>query len=275
MNIISSPRISRRDWLRRSAAATLAFGLWPGCATHRENGRGGDFSFIQINDTHFSSPQCPEFFKRVALSIRAHRPVPELCLVVGDLAENGTSAELGGMRDALRDFGIPFHAVIGNHDYTTQQDRTAWNQLFPRSLNYSFEHRQWQFVGLDSSEGQRYEKTRIQPMTLQWVDDRLRKLDRKKPVVLFTHFPLGPGVTYRPVNADGLLERFRDFNLVAVFNGHFHGFTERRVGDTVFTTDKCCAIARGNHDKTKEKGYFLCRAGDGQITRQFIEVSTG
>ena len=272
MNIITDRRISRRDWLRNSAAATLALGLWPGCATHRDNGRGGEFTFIEINDAHFSSPKCPEFFERVTVSIRVHRPLPELCLMVGDLAEKGTTAELGGMREVLRGFGIPFHAVIGNHDYVSQTSRAPWDQLFPDSLNYHFEHKDWQFIGLDSSEGTKYEKTSIQPATLQWLDGQLPKLNGKQPTVIFTHFPLGPNTTYRPLNADALLERFRDFNVVAVFNGHFHGFTERKVGETVFTTDKCCSIARGNHDKTLEKGYFLCRAKDGQITRQFIEV---
>ena len=127
-------------------------------------------------------------------------------------------------------------------------------------------------MGLDSSEGLSYQNTSVQPATLRWVDDTLPKLDRKQPVILFTHFPLGPDTTYRPQNADVLIERFQDLNVVAVFNGHFHGFTERKVRDTVFTTNQCCSIARGNHDKTTEKGYFLCRAKDGRIERQFIEV---
>jgi hypothetical protein len=76
----------------------------------------------------------------------------------------------------------------------------------------------------------------------------------------------------RPLNADPVLEGFRDFNLVAVFDGHYHGFTERHAGRTVLTTNRCCAISRNNHDGTPEKGYFLCTALDGQIQRQFVEV---
>ena len=72
------------------------------------------------------------------------------------------------------------------------------------------------------------EKTTIQPATFRWLDDHLSRLEKSKPTVLFTHFPLGEKVTYRPLNAEALLERFREFNLVSVFNGHFHGFTERQ-----------------------------------------------
>jgi 3',5'-cyclic AMP phosphodiesterase CpdA len=272
MNIITPRRSSRREWIRNSAAATLALGLWPGCARFGANGRGGEFTFVQINDAHFSSPKCPEFFARVTESVRSHAAKPELCLMVGDLAEKGTAQELGPMRDVLRGLGMPFHPVIGNHDYGAQSDRSTWDAIFPASLNYFFEHRGWQFVALDSSEGLKYEKTKIQPETFRWLDDNVRKLNRKSPTVLFTHFPLGPNTTYRPLNADALLERFESLNVIAVFNGHFHGFTERKIHDTVFTTNKCCSIARGNHDKTTEKGYFLCRAKEGRIEREFIEV---
>src|SRR6188508_1693227 len=90
MNVITPRRTSRREWIRNSAAATLALGLWPGCARFGGNGRGGEFTFIQVNDSHFSSPKCPEFFERVTISVRAHKPKPELCLMVGDLADRGT-----------------------------------------------------------------------------------------------------------------------------------------------------------------------------------------
>lgn len=264
--------LSRRDWLRHSAAATLALGLWPGCAAHRENGRGGNFSFIAINDTHYFSPECPAFFQRVIASVKALTPRPEFCLMIGDLAEKGTLQELGAMRDVLRSFDMPFHPVIGNHDYLSQTDRSTWDQLFPGKLNYHFEHRDWQLIGLDSTEGLKYRDTYIQPETFRWLDDQLRKLNPAKPTILFTHFPLGMDLRYRPKNADALLERFGDFNLVAVFNGHFHGATERQVGNTILTTNKCCSIARNNHDGTREKGYFLCHAIEGRIHRQFIEV---
>jgi len=264
--------LSRREWLRLGAGALFSIGFRPGRLQAAENGRGGAFTFAAINDAHFQSPECPNWFGRVRASILSQEPRPELCLMVGDLAEHGTRAELGPMRDVLRSLNMPFHAVIGNHDYVSDTDRSAWDDLFPRSLNYHFEHRGWQFIGLDSSEGTKWEKTLIQPATLRWLDDTLPKLDRRTPTLVFTHFPLGAEVSMRPLNADDLLERFDEFNLVAVFCGHHHGFTERRAGRATLTTNRCCAISRANHDKTKEKGYFLCTAKDGGVQREFVEV---
>jgi len=272
MNDHSRSRLNRRDWIRLSAGAMLAMGVWPGCARWASRRMGGKFSFVAINDTHFQSPRCPEWFERVSASIRDQPSCPEFCLMIGDLAEHGTAEELGPMREVLRSLRTTVHVVIGNHDYVSDTDRSVWDRLYSESLNYHFDHRGWQFIGLDSSEGTHYQNTRIQPATFNWLDDNLRKLDPGKPTVVFTHFPLGAEVRMRPLNADDVLDRLRDFNLVAVFNGHYHGFTERCRGQTTLTTNRCCAISRGNHDGTTEKGYFLCTARDGQIHREFVEV---
>jgi hypothetical protein len=272
MNRKLDQRLTRREWARLSAGTLLALGAWPGCARWSGRREADAFRFAVLNDTHFQSPQCPAWFERVSASLRAQTPRPEFCLVVGDLAEHGTASELGAMRDVLRSFGMPCHAVMGNHDHASPSDRSAWDRLFPRSLNYHVEHRGWQFVGLDSTQGTQSSNTTIQPATLQWLDDHLRTLDPGRPTVVFTHFPLGAFVPMRPLNADALLDRFRDINLIAVFNGHFHAFTERHSGSIALTTNRCCAISRKNHDGSPEKGYFMCHAREGRIDRQFVEV---
>jgi hypothetical protein len=76
----------------------------------------------------------------------------------------------------------------------------------------------------------------------------------------------------RPTNADEVLDRFKEYNLRAVFGGHFHALTERQAGDVLLTTNRCCALRKGNHDSSPEKGYFLCHAKDGKVTYTFVEV---
>ena len=76
----------------------------------------------------------------------------------------------------------------------------------------------------------------------------------------------------RPRNADDLLNRFLEFNLSAAFCGHYHGLTERTLRAATITTDRCCSRVRGNHDGSKEKGWFVCRAtASGEVTRRFVE----
>ena len=261
---------TRREALEKlSPAVLLSLGLWPG-ALNAAAGAGESFRFIVVNDLHYIDSECGRWLERMTRQMKSH-PGVELCLVAGDLTENGQPDHHGAVRDILRAFGIPSYVVIGNHDYVKGTgERTAYDSAFPKSLNFAFVHRGWQFIGLDTSEGLKYENTSIQPHTFAWVDEQVRKLDKTRPTVIFTHFPLGPGVKYRPLNSDALLEHFKPLNLQAIFCGHFHGFTEAKFQNSLVTTNRCCALKRTNHDGTKEKGYFLCEARDGKVTREFV-----
>jgi hypothetical protein len=129
----------------------------------------------------------------------------------------------------------------------------------------------WQFVCLDSTDGSKA-KAAVGDHTLRWLDEMLPRLDKKRPMAVFTHFPFGLLVPLRSTNAGEVLDRFKDYNLQAVFNGHFHGSSVRHAGEATITTNRCCSFSRNNHDGTKEKGYFLCHAKDGKLTRTFIEA---
>ena len=261
--------ITRRQALGQLSAGTLlALGFWPG---HAHGESGGGFRFVVVNDTHYLSDECGAWLRTIFEKIKAEKP--DFCLHAGDLTEYGTEEHLKAVRDVLNQAEVPTHMVIGNHDYTTQTNRAAYEKVFPGKINYAFDHKGWQFVALDTTEGTRYEQTSIHESTLQWVDEQLPKLDKKRPTVILTHFPLGVGVQYRPLNADTLLDKFREFNLRAVFSGHFHGFTERTAREAVLTTNRCCALKRGNHDKTTEKGYFVCDAAGQSIKRAFVQVA--
>lgn len=251
------------------SGALLALGLWPGALRADNHRPAGSFRFIVVNDTHCMSPECGPYLEGLVAQMR--QSDTEFCLHGGDLTEKGERHYLEQVKDIFGVLPGRMYPVIGNHDYVTQSDRQAYLQTFPLRLNYYFHHRGWQFIGLDSTDGLRYEKTVIQPGTFRWLDEYLPRLNRRKPTVILTHFPLGAGVQYRPANADDLLDRFREFNLQAVFSGHYHALTERKAGNIVLTTNRCCALKRTNHDGAKEKGYFVCEATDGRIERAFVE----
>ena len=263
---------TRREALQQLAAGTLlALGHWPGTLRADNEQPASRFRFIVVNDTHYMSDACSGY---LAGAIRIMKEqAPEFCLHCGDLTEKGEPSHLEAVYELFKALGTPFYPVIGNHDYKTQTDRAGYEKRFPARLNYSFGHSGWQFIGLDTSDGLKYEKTFVGPATLQWLDESLPKLNPRSPTVIFTHFPMGADVNYRPFNAEDVLYRFRDFNLQAVFCGHYHGFTERTSGQAILTTNACCALKRNNHDDTKAKGFFVCEAGDGKLKRTFIEYT--
>lgn len=262
---------SRRDVLR-AGALSLAASIWPWRAFAETDGNSGSFTFIAVNDLHYHDPACAEWFRKTVAAMKNSAPKAEFCLLGGDLADQGKPEQLAGIRDAFKLLGIPIFAVPGNHDHITDTDRRAYETLFPKQTNYLFENRGWQVIGLDSTQGLGWKQTTISAVTLTWLDDTLPKLDRQKPTIVFTHFPLGPDVIYRPLNAEAVLDRLAEFNVQAAFSGHWHGYTERTVRDVSLTTDRCCSRFRNNHDGSKEKGWFVCEAHEGKVTRRFVEA---
>lgn len=258
--------LNRRQLLRLPAASLLVAGLWPGAA----DADGGAFRFAVLNDLHYLNDKCAPWFEKVVRTVNSQSV--DLVLIAGDLTEHGTAAQHGAIKEIVKGLKAPYHVVVGNHDYATQTDRQAYEQQHPKGINYHFEHDGWQFVALDTTDGQKSRGVKAPPATLDWLDTNLPKLDRKKPTVLFTHFPLGFGVPFILMNARPVLDRFLPFNLRAAFCGHFHGFTDIKHNAVPLTTNKCCSFSRANHDKTPEKGYFLCQTKDGQVTREFVEV---
>ncbi|HKQ40200.1 MAG TPA: metallophosphoesterase, partial [Verrucomicrobiae bacterium] len=204
---------TRREALGKlSPAVLLSLGLWPGALNAATKG-GDGFRFIVVNDLHYMSPECGQWLEKMTARMKSHGDV-DLCIVAGDMTEYGKPEDHGAVRDILHVLNIPVHVVVGNHDYLTGSgERVAFDAIYPKSLNYAFRHRGWQFIGLDTTAGLKFENTSIQRHTFDWVDEHVRKLDNDRPTILFTHFPMGPSVKYRPLNADALLERFKPLNL--------------------------------------------------------------
>src|SRR5262249_57991224 len=89
-----------------------------------------EFDFIAVNDFHALEPVCRTWFDNVVRQMKASAPTAEFCLLGGDLADNGTPAQLILIKEAFSALGIPCHAVVGNHDYLSDNDRSAYEQIF-------------------------------------------------------------------------------------------------------------------------------------------------
>jgi predicted MPP superfamily phosphohydrolase len=231
-----------------------------------------DFHFVVLNDLHYRDARCGEWLGRVAADIRALRPAPAFCVLDGDLAESGTRAQLGAVREIFTPLPMPLRVVIGNHDCAEDGNRSEFEALFGKAPNFGFEHKEWKFLVLDTTQGPDVYRTRIAASTLDWLDKKLSTLNRNRPVLVLTHFPLGRN-WLRPLNAGLVLERFKKHSLRGVLSGHWHGITEREQGDVMLSTSRCCSWWRDNHDGSDLKGYTLCQVRDGTLTHRFVPVA--
>ena len=259
--------ITRRDALRLTTALAMT-------SLARAAEAEGGFDFIAVNDLHFSDEKCAPFFQSVVAQMRASAPKAVLCLISGDLADRGTPEQYAALRVCLDQLGAPVFAVPGNHDCQTNEDRAAYDAAYPGRSNYVHTHGGWQFIGLDTTQGMEFDGTVIADATLAWCDENLPKLDAHAPTVAFTHFPLGPGTTYRPRNADALLARLDELNLRGTFSGHWHGLNEQHIHQADVVVSRCCSRVRENRDGSPLKGWWVCRAAaDGTLTRRFTALA--
>ena len=270
MKQINRNQISRREALSRVAKLGLLAGaLGPVAVRSLAAETKPEFKFIVVNDTHYMSDECGVYLTGLVKQMNGEGA--SLCLHAGDVTDLGKLEHAEAARGIFERLDMPFFTVPGNHDWVSPTDRSGYENAFPQRLNYSFAHAGWQFIALDSTEGQKSEKTTIQPATFTALDGSLAKFDKLKPTVVFTHFPLCESVKMRPLNAEALLAKFTGWNVRAIFNGHYHAFTECERDGAPITTNRCCALKRNNHDGTKEKGYFVCEASAGKLTRRFVE----
>ncbi len=241
----------------------------------------GQFSFIVLNDLHYTEQACRPWLEGLVRQVNA-TPDVALVLVAGDLTETGSREELLAARDILNQLRAPYYTVPGNHDGPPGRlpglgdaGLTTYNELFPGRRNYSFVHKQWQFLALDTTDGSGYQNLPFTAETRAFAQQAARILDPHLPTILFTHFPLDPTVKYCLAKGYELLEILRPLNLRIVFGAHYHGLTENvspHNPDLKLLTNRCCARARELHENTTLRGYFRSKArADTNVDYAFVE----
>ena len=236
------------------------------------NNKDDNWRFLFVNDLHVADDDCRPWFEQAFAAMKASAPDAELVIVCGDLTDGGHEEQFQIAYELLDSIGLPVFVVPGNHDYVTDDDRSAYEKYFPGQLNYWFERNGWQFIGLDTTQGTLFEKTVIAPETLGWLERELHQLDAGKPTIIFTHFPLGSNVCNCPLNADDLLKILESLNVKAILSGHWHSHTEESWRDAVLTTNVCCSRVSNNHDGTTAKGWLVCEVDGEKLTRRFVEI---
>jgi 3',5'-cyclic AMP phosphodiesterase CpdA len=241
------------------------------------------FRFAVLNDLHYTDAEDRPWLEGIVQQINVTgagggQPI-EICLILGDLGEHGTDEELAAAAEILMKLDMPWYVVPGNHDGPAGREMNhptggleTYDKYFPDRRNYIVEHRGWQFVGLDTTDGSGWQHVNAQPRTLNFAKEAAARLDKNRPTVIFTHFPIGTGVPYAISNGPELLALFNGHNIPIIFSGHYHGQTTVIQNGIELVTNRCCSMRREIHDTQLSRGYFLCQTTpEGKVNREFIE----
>jgi len=200
------------------------------------------FRFAQVTDSHLYGgaadselPRRDDYYRQCLREVAAHGV--DLIVHTGDLVNSCSGYPRHIRFKALLDemsaeLGVPIHVCRGNHeaakpDLTDAQFAEVWG-----SLNYTFEHKGWTFLAIDSYVGA-YAHCgfffAMDPDVLDWVEATVPTIPTNAPLIVMMHVcPIGLTNFWR---GESVMHALRDHNVRALLFGHVQGNWVSRFRD--------------------------------------------
>ena len=214
-------------------------------AVSNTNSDSSVFSFAIIGDTqYFKSANSNGYFQKVVTDITAMNP--DLVIATGDLTGSCESyTECLEKHNAWKKIDAPLlsktYAAMGNHDNVKNKGVKAWQDAFNfptngpsgySELTYSFDFKNSHFVVLNSDHEKEHLVSGDQRA---WLEQDLAK-NKKENIFVVFHEPAYPvsskiteGLDKNPGERDALWQILKKYNVTAVFNGHEHIVSRRKI----------------------------------------------
>jgi len=187
-------------------------------------------------------------------------------------------------------FEMPVYNTIGNHENFGVGERNVVDASHPEfgkkmyqkrigELYYSFDHKGWHFMVLDSI-GLPPDSSYVGLVgedQMEWISQDLQSVSKETPIVISTHIPLvtaypmfsgnpvGDEINSLVVNgAHEVLELFKEHNLKLVLQGHLHIIEDVSIGGIRFITAGavCADWWEGARDGMEEGFVLVSIKGD-------------
>lgn len=248
--IVSPDGIDRRGFLKCMAWAGtgLVWSFAGGIPTSQLFGataKAGDFSFVQISDSHigFNKPANPDVtgtLQAAIEKINALPTAPDFIIHTGDLTHSSKPGEFDSLSQVLGSKYQIFY-VPGEHD-TSVDDGKLYLERYGKGSQgsgwYSFDHKGIHYIGLVNVvqlEGM----GKLGQTQLDWLKQDLSKLKSSTPIVVFAHIPLWavyPTWGWGTSDSEQAFALLKRFGSVTVLNGHIHQTLQKVEGNVTFHT---------------------------------------
>jgi len=217
-------------------------------ATLNPGGPRGEFTFVQISDSHIGFKHEPNKDVTATLQeaverINALPERPDFIIHTGDITDLSEPSQFDTADQIMRSAkaGALFH-VPGEHDVLTD-DGKGYLERYGRKTKggwYSFDHKGVHLIGLVNVLNLKPGGSGLLgDDQLAWLQNDVSGLSASTPIVLFAHRPLWPiypewgWATDDSAQAIGYLKRFGS---VTVLNGHIHQVMQKVEGNVTFHT---------------------------------------
>lgn len=149
---------------------------------------------------------------------------PAFVMNAGDVTDHGVPAEYDQYVIDRALIELPLYEVPGNHDvrwWNSNGKNDYENKVGP--LYQSFDYSGVHFVLLDSTVTLENDG-KLSPKLLDWVEADLANVSEDTPILFFAHHPFE--ILKNVTAKHELLDRFKNYNIVAYLSGHMHRWDE-------------------------------------------------
>ena len=243
--------IDRRDFLKMAGVGSVFFISGIGRldqSAHAAGPDNGDFSFVQLSDTHWGfsgqsiNPDFAGTLKKAVDSVNGLEHQPDFIMFTGDLTHTTDDGKerrrrLTEFRDIVNQLKVRnLKFMPGEHDAGLDRAE-AYQELFGQT-HYAFNFNGVHFIVLDNVSDP---NSMIGETQLQWLSNDLNYLDKKSPIIVFTHrplFDLAPDWDWHTRDGAKAVELLSPFSSVTVFYGHIHQEHHYKTGNIVHHAGK-------------------------------------
>lgn len=262
------------------------------------------FSFVFCTDIHVQPERnAVQGFTQAIDTINKLKPA--FVLTGGDLIMDALG-QTYGRADSLynlyhevsKKFQVPVYNTIGNHEIYGIYKKSGADPTHPEygekmyenrlgKSYYSFEHKGWKFIVINSIEDTRKNKYvgLVDEEQIEWIKKELTLTDPKTPIVISTHIPLMTIFAQKyegstapndsalvVVNSKEVLDLFKGHNLKLVLQGHLHTVEDIYVDGVHFITGG--AISAGwwkGPNLGFEEGFMLISVKGDEFDWKYID----
>jgi 3',5'-cyclic AMP phosphodiesterase CpdA len=235
----------------------------------------GDFSFVQLSDSHVGFNKDPNkdvvgTLKLAIAKINAQATPPAFLLHTGDLTHLNKAEEFDSVAETLKTakVGKSFY-VPGEHDVFTD-DAKLYMERYGKDAKgsgwHSFDYKGVHFCGLVNVMNLKAGGLgTIGAEQLDWLKKDLEGKSDSTPVVIFAHVPLWTVYEkwgWGTEDGGKALELVKRFGSVTVLNGHIHQVMKKVEGNVTFHTAQSTAFPQPEPGKAEGPGPIKNVAAD-------------
>jgi 3',5'-cyclic-AMP phosphodiesterase len=227
----------------------------------------GDFSFVQISDSHMgfnkaANPDVVATLQAAIAKINALPNEPEFMLHTGDITHLSKPLEFEQAQQILQSArSKEVFFVPGEHD-VLEDDGQQYRERFAKNTRgagwYSFDKKGVHFVGLVNVMNLKASGMgSLGADQLSWLQDDTRGLSSSTPIVVFAHMPLWniyPEWGWGTDDSAQALSHLKRFGSVTVLNGHIHQTMQKVEGNISFHTAASTAFPQPQPGKADSAG---------------------